>query len=157
MPGDDQCLFHALLHALEAQVRDPRATEYTALTLWKRFDAQVDQVKGVQEQLKAMATAKAYDRPSMFDWRTHGRSGTYLFRGFFYSTGFLREIRFLFLLLSFIMCVQKREPLGFIVSQPYVVSVPVTVSIISCTSCCRAAAAPWWPCLAARSSSSAAR
>ena len=33
VPGDDQCLFHALLHALEAQVRDPRATEYTALTL----------------------------------------------------------------------------------------------------------------------------
>ena len=31
--GDDQCLFHALLHALEAQVRDPRAKEYTALTL----------------------------------------------------------------------------------------------------------------------------
>ena len=33
MPGDNQCLFHALLHALEAQVGDPRAREYTPLTL----------------------------------------------------------------------------------------------------------------------------
>ena len=33
VPGDNQCLFHALLHALEAQVGDPRAREYTALTL----------------------------------------------------------------------------------------------------------------------------
>ena len=31
--GDGQCLFHALLHALEVQVRDPRAKDYTALSL----------------------------------------------------------------------------------------------------------------------------
>ena len=54
-------------HAAEATAKAAEATALTQLKvqatfiadLQKRFDAQVDQVKEVQEQLKAMATAKA--------------------------------------------------------------------------------------------------